>query len=89
MTIDTGLISVALALATFLIGRMTSARSSGVVDGEMKSDIKHIKDTQAELKEDIRLYGENYTEVRAELEKIKGRLAKLEEIVKIYHKEGL
>jgi peptidoglycan hydrolase CwlO-like protein len=89
MTIDTGLISVALALATFLIGRMSSAKNAGVVDGEMKSDIKHIKDTQTELKEDIRLYGENYTEVRAELERLKGRITKLEEIVKIYHKEGL
>lgn len=89
MNIDTGLISVALALATFLIGRMTNAKNNGIVDGEMKSDIKHIKDNQAELKEDIRLYGENYTEVRAELERIKGRLAKLEEIVKIYHQEGI
>ncbi len=88
MNIDTGIVSVALALATFLIGRMTAAKNSGMIDGEMKSDIKHIKDTQAELKEDIRLYGENYTEVRAELEKIKGRLTKLEEIVKIYHREG-
>lgn len=89
MTIDTGIISVVLALATFVLGRLSNAKNSGMIDGEMKSDIKHIKDTQAELKEDIRLYGENYTEVRAELEKIKGRLAKLEEIVRIYHKEGV
>jgi len=89
MTIDTGIVSVVLALATFLLGRLTNAKNSGMVDGEMKSDIKHIKDTQGELKEDIRLYGENYTEVRAELERLKGRIAKLEEIVKIYHQEGV
>ncbi len=88
MSIDTGVVSIVLALATFLIGRMTAAKNAGVIDGETKADIKHIKDTQAELKEDIRLYGENYTEVRAELEKLKGRIAKLEEIVNIYHGKG-
>lgn len=87
MNIDTGLVSVALALATFLIGRMTAAKSKGESDGELKADIRHIKETQDELKDDVRQYGMNYTEVRSELEKIKGRVAKLEEIVKIYHKE--
>lgn len=89
MNIDTGVISVVLALATFVLGRLSNAKNKGETDGEMKADIKHIKDTQMELKEDIRLYGENYTEVRAELEKIKGRLAKLEEIVNIYHGKGI
>lgn len=89
MNIDTGVISVVLAVATFILGRLSNANKKGETDGELKADIKHIKETQLELKEDIRLYGENYTEVRAELEKIKGRLAKLEEIVNIYHGKGL
>lgn len=89
MNIDTGVISVVLAVATFILGRLSNANKKGETDGEMKADIKHIKETQLELKEDIRLYGENYTEVRAELEKIKGRLAKLEEIVNIYHGKGI
>lgn len=89
MNIDTGIISVVLAVATFILGRLSNANKKGETDGELKADIKHIKETQMELKDDIRLYGENYTEVRAELEKIKGRLAKLEEIVNIYHGKGI
>ena len=89
VNIDTGVISVVLAVATFILGRLSNANKKGETDGELKADIKHIKETQLELKEDIRLYGENYTEVRAELEKIKGRLAKLEEIVNIYHGKGI
>ena len=89
VNIDTGVVSVVLAVATFILGRLSNANKKGETDGEMKADIKHIKETQLELKEDIRLYGENYTEVRAELEKIKGRLAKLEEIVNIYHGKGI
>ncbi len=87
----TALITVcgfALSAATFFIGRMTSAKTAGTADGEMKADIKHIKATQAELKEDIRAYGINYTEVRTELENIKGRVAKLEEVIRIYHEGG-
>ena len=89
VNIDTGVISVVLAVATFILGRLSNANKKGETDGELKADIKHIKETQLELKDDIRLYGENYTEVRAELEKIKGRLAKLEEIVNIYHGKGI
>lgn len=89
MNIDTGVVSVVLAVATFILGRLSNANKKGETDGELKADIKHIKETQLELKDDIRLYGENYTEVRAELEKIKGRLAKLEEIVNIYHGKGI
>ncbi|MBQ7922364.1 MAG: hypothetical protein IJ325_07295 [Clostridia bacterium] len=92
MTVDiTVLIAAAgcfIAVATFCIGRTTAAKQNGAVDGEMKANIQHIKITQDELKEDVRQYGMNYTEVRTELEKIKGRVAKLEEIIKIYHQEG-
>ena len=90
--IDTGflfpLLSLVLACGTFFIGRTTSARQNGAADGEMKADIKHIKSNQEELKEDVKQFGMNYTEVRTELEKIKGRVAKLEEVVKIYHEGG-
>ncbi len=79
---------LALAAATFFIGRLSAAKSIGQGDGEMKADIKHIKATQAELKEDIRSYGINYTEVRTELESIKGRVAKLEELIRIYHRRS-
>lgn len=79
---------LAVSALTFFIGRTTAAKTDGQADGEMKADIKHIKATQAELKEDIRVYNMNYTEVCTELEKIKGRVAKLEEVIRIYHEGG-
>ena len=90
MQIDTGvlfpLLSILLAAGTFFIGRTTAARDKGTADGEMKADIKHIKSAQDELREDVRQYGMNYTEVREELVRLKGRIEKLEKIVELYHK---
>lgn len=90
MQIDTGtvftVLSLILAAGTFFIGRVTAARTSGAADGELKSDIRYIKETQEELKEEVKQYGMNYTEVREELAKLKGRLEKLEKIVDMYHK---
>lgn len=92
MTVDVSvLISVAgllLAALTFFVGRQTAAKTEGKTDGEMKADIKYIKRTQDELKDDVKQYGANYADIRAELESLKGRIAKLEEIIKIYHAEG-
>jgi septation ring formation regulator EzrA len=85
MTVLITVSGFAISAVTFFIGRMTAAKNSGAIDGEMKADIKHIKETQSELKDDIKTYGMNYTEVCKELESIKGRVAKLEEIVRIYH----
>lgn len=92
MTIDVSVfISVCgllLSAVTFFVGRQTAAKSAGKMDGEIKSDIKYIKRTQDELKNDVKQYGANYADIRAELESLKGRIAKLEEIIKIYHAEG-
>jgi uncharacterized coiled-coil DUF342 family protein len=89
MQIDTGtvftVLSLVLAAGTFFIGRVTAARNRGASDGELKSDIKHIKESQEELKENVKQYGMNYTEVREELAKLKGRLEKLEKVVEMYH----
>ena len=38
-----GVCGLAISAATFFLGRMTAAKSSGAADGEMKADIKHIK----------------------------------------------
>jgi hypothetical protein len=93
MTVDiSALIAVfgfALSVGTFFVGRLTAAKTDGLADGELKSDIKHIKATQTEMKEDIKTYGMNYTELKTELASIKGRVAKLEEVIKIYHEGGL
>ena len=81
------ILGFALSAATFFIGRSSAAKNVGMLDGELKADIKHIKNTQEEMKTDIKAYRMNYTELCTELEKIKGRVSKLEAIVKMYHKE--
>ena len=77
-----------VSVATFFIGRTTAARMNGSEDGEMKSDIKHIK-TSID-KQEAKLDGivSNYEDVKVELEKLKGRLYTLEQKVKILHGEG-
>lgn len=82
-------VGLGISVAAFFIGRTTAAKQSGIVDGETKANIEHIKNAQEDLREDVRQYGVNYTEVRAELEKIKGRVAKLEEIIRIYHEGSI
>ena len=46
MTVDiTVLIAVlgfALSVGTFFVGRMTAAKTNGIADGEMKSDVRHM-----------------------------------------------
>lgn len=86
--IDTGIISIVLSIAGFLLGRVTAAKNKGEADGEMKADIKYIKSSVE--KQDARLesIGENYEEVKLEIVRLKGRLDKLEKIVEMYHKGG-
>lgn len=75
----------AISAATFFLGRMTAAKSSGAADGEMKADIKHIKASVE--KQEAKLDGvvENYDDVKLEIERLKGRLKALEQKVEILH----
>jgi peptidoglycan hydrolase CwlO-like protein len=88
MNIDLGIISVALAIATFLIGRFVSVKQSGRDDGEMKSDVKYIKNSIE--KQDAKLDGivANYEDVKLEIERLKGRIKNLEQKVDFLHGEG-
>lgn len=75
----------AISAATFFIGRMTAARSSGAADGEMKADIKHIKDSVEKQEKKLDVVVENYDDVKLEIERLKGRLKALEQKVEILH----
>lgn len=85
---------LAISVATFFIGRTSVARTDGITDGELKADIKHIKDSLEKQdakfdKQDTKLDSIviSYEDVKLELEKVKGRVYSLEQKVKMLHGE--
>ncbi len=76
---------LAISAATFFIGRMTAAKSSGAADGEMKADIKHIKASVEKQEKKLDGVVENYDDVKLEIEKLKGRIIALEQKVEMLH----
>ena len=57
--IITGLISCLIAILTFFAGRQSSALKAGVAEGELKADIKYIKEDIEEIKQAVKKYDEN------------------------------
>lgn len=84
MTVDIAvLIAVggfALSVATFFIGRVTAAKTSGQEYGVMLTEIGYIKSGVDDMKKKMEQSDKRYID----LEK---RLSKVEEAMKIYHKE--
>lgn len=89
MTVDiTVLIAVlgfALSVGTFFIGRMTAAKTNGIADGEMKSDVRHIKNAVDKQGGKLDQVVENYEKIKIELERLKGRMTALEQKVNMLH----
>ena len=75
----------AVSLATFFIGRTTAAKTNGALDGEMKSDIKHIKASVEKQEKKLDGVVESYDDVKLEIERLKGRLKALEQKVEFLH----
>lgn len=72
----------ALSVGTFFVGRMTAAKNTGQEYGVMLTDIGYIKSGIDDMKKKMEQSDKRYID----LEK---RVTALEEIVKIYHKEGV
>lgn len=89
MQIDVGilisLLSVALAVGTFFLGRTSAAKSSGKEDGEMKADVKYIKSSVEKQEKKLDKVVENYDDIRVEMEELKGRMSALEQKVELLH----
>ena len=92
MQIDTGvlfpLVSVLLAIAGFVGGRLTSAKQDGNRDGELKADVKYIKNSIEKQEKKMDKVIENYDDIRVEMEELKGRLSALEQKVEMLHGGG-
>lgn len=73
------LIGLVISVATFLIGRFASYKSSGEKSGYLASDIGYIKAGIDDLKTEIRA-------LKMEMAEISTRLARVEESTKQAHK---
>lgn len=88
MNIDLGIVSILLSLATFCIGRYVSVRQSGRDDGELKSDVKYIKNSVEKQDSKLGTIVANYEDVKLEIERLKGQIRTLEQKVDFLHGEG-
>lgn len=86
MQIDTGvlfpLVSLLLAAGTFFVGRLTAAKQGGRETGQVLSDLGYIKKGVEGLEKKMERVEQQYN-------KLETRVARLEEAMKIYHKEEL
>ena len=80
-------IGCALSVGTFFIGRVTTAKTSGKEDGELKSDIKYIRASMDKQEAKIEKVAGNYDDIRLEIQELKGKLSALEQKVKMLHGE--
>jgi len=85
MTVDiTILIAVlgcALSVGTFFIGRTTAAKNDGRENGQVLTELGYIKKGIDGLEKDIK-------EIKDQYAALDVRVSKVEEAMKIYHKEG-
>lgn len=71
----------ALSVGTFFVGRMTAAKNSGQQTGQVLTELGYIKKGIDGLERDIKEIKRQYTDLDV-------RVSKLEEAIRIYHKEG-
>ena len=71
---------ILLSAATFFIGRVTAAKSDGQEYGVMLTEIGYIKSGVDDMKKKMEQSDKRYIEMEK-------RLSKVEEAMKIYHKE--
>lgn len=88
ITVLISVIGVLLSVATFFVGRMTAAKTDGIADGELKTDIKYIKASVDKQEKKLDGVVENYDDIKLELEKLKGRIIALEQKVEFLHDGG-
>ncbi len=78
----TAAVGMALSVGTFFIGRMTAAKTSGQEYGVMLTEIGYIKSGVDDMKKKMEQSDKRYIDMEK-------RLSKVEEAMKIYHKEEM
>ncbi len=82
ITILIAVIGSAVSVAAFFVGRMTAAKTSGQEYGVMLTEIGYIKSGVDDMKKKMEQSDKRYIDMEK-------RLSKVEEAMKIYHKEEL
>lgn len=82
ITILIAVIGCTVSVAAFFIGRVTAAKSSGQEYGVMLTEIGYIKSGVDDMKKKMEQSDKRYIDMEK-------RLSKVEEAMKIYHKEEL
>ena len=82
ITVLIAVIGCALSVGTFFVGRMTAAKNSGQQTGQVLTELGYIKKGIDGLEKDIKEIKRQYTDLDV-------RVSKLEEAIRIYHKEGV
>ena len=82
ITILIAVFGFALSVGTFFVGRMTAAKNSGQQTGQVLTELGYIKKGIDGLERDIKEIKRQYTDLDV-------RVSKLEEAIRIYHKEGV
>ena len=82
ITILIAVIGCALSVGTFFVGRLTAAKNSGQQTGQVLTELGYIKKGIDGLERDIKEIKRQYTDLDV-------RVSKLEEAIRIYHKEGV
>jgi len=86
MTVDIAIliavIGCALSVGTFFIGRTTAAKNDGRENGQVLTELGYIKKGIDGLEKDIK-------EIKDQYAALDVRVSKVEEAMKIYHKEGM
>jgi len=80
-----GLLGFVLSVGTFFIGRTTAAKSEGRADGELKTNVRYIKDSVDKHDKKLDKIAENYSDLEGEIRELKARLKALEDKVKLLH----
>ena len=80
LTVAIAVAGLAVSVGTFFIGRTTAAKNSGKEYGVMLTEIGYIKSGVDDMKKKMEQSDKRYIEMEK-------RLSKVEEAMKIYHKE--
>lgn len=81
LTVLIAVIGCGLSIGTFFIGRVTAAKNNGQQTGQVLTELGYIKKGIDGLERDIKEIKRQYTDLDV-------RVSKLEEAIRIYHKEG-